>query len=195
MLSGHQVRARTEPPQPSAHPPTSHSTPHLISSDTMPIPQWVVFTALFIDVAEEQWSAPRLGFVCSPFTVMLYQVACNSGHLQMLLLILILSGLAFNNSLKIVCQVDGIWWSIRKTFRGITADGISAIKKQMADDLKLYASTYWGKQWKIGAAVNPVTTEFKHQLQWNCVWVSPGCRQTIYWIEPDITEKPCLQHV
>lgn len=112
------------------HPPTPSSTLHLISSDTMPIPQWVARTAVFIDVAVGQWSAPRLCFVCSPFTVMLHQVACNSSHLQMLLLFWILSGLVFNNALKIVCQVDGIWWSIRMSFRGITTDRLFAIKSR-----------------------------------------------------------------
>lgn len=41
---------------PSAHCP-SHTTSHLISSDTMPIPQWVVLSAIFIDLAVERWSA------------------------------------------------------------------------------------------------------------------------------------------
>lgn len=35
----------------------SHTTSHLISSDTTPIPQWVVLSALFIDLAVERWSA------------------------------------------------------------------------------------------------------------------------------------------
>lgn len=35
----------------------SHTTSHLISSDTTPIPQWVVLPALFIDLAVERWSA------------------------------------------------------------------------------------------------------------------------------------------
>lgn len=41
---------------PSARCP-SHTTSHLISSDTMPIPQWVVLSAIFIDLAVERWSA------------------------------------------------------------------------------------------------------------------------------------------
>lgn len=45
------------------------------------------------------------------------------------------------------------------------------------------------KQWKKGAAVSQVTAKFRHQLQWNCDSVSWGHRQTIYWIEPDITGK------
>lgn len=35
----------------------SHTTSHLISSDTTPIPQWVVLSALFIDLAVESRSA------------------------------------------------------------------------------------------------------------------------------------------
>lgn len=41
---------------PSAHSP-SHTNSHLIRSDTMSIPQWVLLSALFIDLAVERWSA------------------------------------------------------------------------------------------------------------------------------------------
>lgn len=52
------VRASGESRQraPSAHCP-SHTNARLISSDTMPIPQWAVPSALFIDLAVECWSA------------------------------------------------------------------------------------------------------------------------------------------
>lgn len=68
IAAGHQVRAESGAPHPPP-PPAAHPAPPLplITSDTMPIPQWAVFSALFIDEAAER----------------LYQVARNSGHLKM----------------------------------------------------------------------------------------------------------------
>lgn len=70
IAAGHQVRAESgAPPLRPPPPPAAHPAPPLplITSDTMPIPQWAAFTALFIDEAAER----------------LYQVARNSGHLKM----------------------------------------------------------------------------------------------------------------
>lgn len=46
------------------------------------------------------------------------------------------------------------------SFRCVTSHLFPVIEKQTADDLKI--SDMLGKQWKIGASVNPVTSEFKH---------------------------------
>lgn len=80
--SGHQVGTSHEQnpslrhPSPSSFLPTHfHSTTHLITLDTMPIPHWALLTALFIDSAAGQRPAPRVR-----------RYASSSGRFHVLLL-------------------------------------------------------------------------------------------------------------
>jgi len=127
------------PPQPHSHTHThththTHSAPYLISSDTMPIPQWVERTALLVDGAAVQ--LPDSALVCSPPNRRAasgrtpYRCCTFPGH--------------FPSGFRQAC----VWW-------------------------------------RPSGCLSVVLRLIEKQVTWN---YEP--RHTIYWTEPDVTEKP-----
>lgn len=131
---------------PSAHSP-SHINSHLIRSDTTPIPQWALLSALFIDLAVERWSAcgscirqHASGCLKPLYSVYFWDEAlwCLAALLKKKKSFAPWTVFLFRMSFRVIPSKAGRWGSER---------------------IGLYVRP---KQWKTDAAVNQGDTEFRH---------------------------------